>query len=309
MAIVFDAEAHATAFNEDPSWTHTIAEGEGRIVVVGVGVRQDSDAGAPEIVEVSLDGSLFTLLETQTVGDTLHQWIYYLPSPPAGEGTVTVNGDWAAGNNIIGMSMSYTGVNTSSPFGTVASSASGASTSADITLTSEDTGVCIDLFAARGGATIAVTGGQTLRVSTNAGVGGAIIYSGMSDEAGAASVEMSWDASVSNVIGLIGAPLRPAIAGKARAVKYFHDIYDPGGRIFDDLGKVVPPWELKPNNWIKVTGLFLPSSKVYSSFVQDPTVAYIEEVTFSARGGLRIKTNRGEMTDVLLARASGGKTL
>ena len=60
---------------------------------------------------------------------------------------------------------------------------------------------------------------------------------------------------------------------------------------------------------IKVTGIGLPTSKEYSSFVQDPSIAYIEEVTFSARGGLRIKTNRGEMTDVLLARAAGGKTL
>jgi len=153
--------------------------------------------------------------------------------------------------------------------------------------------------------------GQTQAPSTNYTTGStnaASIQASYKD--GETSVAMEWLADGSGTGYMYAAvSVMPASAARTRAVKYFHDINDPAGRIFDDLGRVVPPWELEPDNWIRVTGLFLPTSTKYASFTQDPELAYIEEVSFSVRGGLRIKTNRGEMTEVLLARAAGGKTL
>lgn len=125
---------------------------------------------------------------------------------------------------------------------------------------------------------------------------------------GAASVTMGWETGVdSQAARILAVSVRDAAVTRTRSVKYFHDINDPQGRIYDDLGRVVMPWELKPDNWIRVSGLFLPTSRKYASFTQDPELAYIEEVQFSVRGGLRIKTSRGELTEVLLARAAGGK--
>ncbi len=156
-----------------------------------------------------------------------------------------------------------------------------------------------------------------LRVCYNVGAGQTQRYNvapvgrgaGGSEEAGAATVTMSWGLSTADEWSIVAVPLKPAPTETSRAIKYFHDINDPGGRIIDDKGRHVQPWEMKPNNWIRVTGLFLPTSTKYTSFTKDPELAYIEEVSYSVRGGLRIKTNRGEMTEVLLARAAGGKTL
>jgi len=101
-------------------------------------------------------------------------------------------------------------------------------------------------------------------------------------------------------------PLNAAVSGKSRAIEYFYDIYS--GVILDARGHPVSPWEVKANRWIKVTGVFPPTSTKYDSFGEDPEVAYIESVKVRRGGDLQIKTSKGDLGEVILARAAGGAT-
>ena len=303
MTVVFDAAAENSGDTADTTTFSHTCTGTNLLLVVGVTYGYEH----PNITSVTYGGNVLTNLTTD-VQEQVDQSIWYMTNPPKGANDVSVG--WSGNAWFAIGSVSYTGVDQNTPFGTGAS-AKAADTDGNVDVTSGVGELVIDCYSTYHTSThtIAAVAGQTERINKTHGATTWDAGVGMSEKTGAATVNMAWTHDASRDRINYGIPLKPASAGKARSIKYFHDIYDPDGRIFDDLGKVVLPWALKPNNWIKVTGLFAPSSVEYASFTQDPSLAYIEEVSFSARGGLRIKTNRGELTEVLLARAAGGKTL
>lgn len=249
-------------------------------------------------------GEAMTPLLAQLGSSNSYIESYYMLNPTAG-GNLEFSYDSSGSTNLTCLAAVFSGVDQVTPF-SITKSDLMASGDWDQTLVSAVNEMTYDIVGdgwTGGVPDWTADVGQT----EGASAGGGLAWGGQSYEAGAASVTMGWSGT-GGPGGYIAVSMRAASAGRSRAIKYFHDINDPGGRIYNDLGRVVPPWELKPNNWIRVTGLFLPTSTKYKSFTQDPELAYIEEVSFSARG-LRIKTNRGEMTEVLLARAAGGKTL
>lgn len=300
MAIQFDATAESASTTGTETFAHTCT-GDDRIIFASIsGVNT-------AVSTASYAGIGMTQIDSKSFG-TIVAEMWYLANPPTGANNVIVTG--AA--HLAVVSHSYTGVDITNPLGE--SQTAGATDQAGtVNVVAQPGWMVVDCYADQSDSEPASEGaGQTLVGGARQGglTNDSNAQVTVSYELGSALTTMSWTSQTGGVnTALVAVALKPKGTAKVRAVKYFHDIYDPGGRIFDDLGRVVAPWELKPNNWIKVTGVFLPSSKEYSTFVQDPSVAYIEEVTFSTRGGLRIKTNRGEMTDVLLARAAGGKTL
>ena len=306
MTVTFDASASAfSTASTNLAWTHTAGSGADRIAVVGLAWNWTGTT-----VAMTLNGGAMTKVSGAPTSSNLEVGLWYSVSPPSGSNDVSAVLSNAA--RCTGISASFDGIKLDDPIGVPQNAAVDMSTSIADTVDAEADWMVVDIagFEVTDNADYAEGAGQTLIVKTgkdsenrewNA-------FAGMSYEAGAATVEMSWSCT-NAVAAIVMVPIKVAIGGKSRGVKYFHDINDPGGRIYDELGRVVDPWELKPNNWIRVTGLFLPTSTKYASFTQDPELAYIEEVAFSVTGGLRIKTNRGEMTEVLLARAAGGKTL
>lgn len=96
---------------------------------------------------------------------------------------------------------------------------------------------------------------------------------------------------------------------RMRPVEYTLDVWDPEQRVLDSLGHVVPKYKIKPNNWIRVTGLEFPTAEVYANFYDDPTLAYIESVKYNGETDqVQIVTNRGELPEVIMARLASGST-
>ena len=308
MSLAFDnATSAVVATSTTATFDHVTSADDNRILLAAA-----TSYGGGLVDTPTYGGDATTKLSTNAVADG--QWnSYYLLAPKSGTNAFSFTA--AAGTpNITWVLATYAGVDQTTPWDTVYSTSSGPSTGATIddTLTSAKGEIVVAMAGAYSNPYEATLGGDltTLRLDSGlGGTGGTAVRTYLADGGGLPAFTSRLNYAYEIGAFLVNVSLRPATAGKARGVKYFHDINDPYGRILDDLGRVVSPWELRPNRWIKVTGLFLPTSVRYPSFTQDPELAYIEEVSFSIRGGLKIKTSRGELTEVLLARAAGGKTL
>ena len=79
----------------------------------------------------------------------------------------------------------------------------------------------------------------------------------------------------------------------------------PGTVIKDQNGNVVPPEEIRPNNWMLIENLALPTSAVFSSLTANPSALFIEEVAYSEDSGLQITAGRDRFTQSLVARIAG----
>jgi len=79
----------------------------------------------------------------------------------------------------------------------------------------------------------------------------------------------------------------------------------PGTVIRDQNGNVVPPEEIRPNNWMLIENLALPTGAVFSSLTQNPMALFIEEVSFDETNGLQITAGRDRFTQSLVARIAG----
>jgi hypothetical protein len=286
--------------------------GDNVALLVGVGEFVD----APKtITDITIGGASLTQLETVSATSNVSGELWYIVGPTVGADLHIYVETAAAGMTAIALTI--TDVDQNDPIS--ASTNYNANVSSDFTygLTSAVKELGVDIVVSMNddgnapGDYATTQSGQTSMDSNNwagASSAGSIEASWL---AGAASLTFGWQAVGGTPIsaGTMAVSLKPAAPIRSRSIKYFMDINDPAGRIFDNIGRVVPPWQIAPNNWIRVTGLFSPTSKKYASFAQDPELAYIEEVQFSMGRGLRMKTNRGELADVMLARAAGGKTL
>jgi len=115
MAVAFDAvgpSASGTAGPNPLTWTHT-ASGTNRAVIVGVSYTDGSYANN----EVATYGGVsMTRLAGVNSNNDFHGYavLFVLVNPPTGSQTVSVS----SVNNVIGGSISFTGVDQSTPFDT-----------------------------------------------------------------------------------------------------------------------------------------------------------------------------------------------
>jgi hypothetical protein len=79
----------------------------------------------------------------------------------------------------------------------------------------------------------------------------------------------------------------------------------PGTIIKDQNGNVVPPEEIRPNNWMLIENLALPTSAVFSSLTANPSALFIEEISYDEISGLGITAGRDRFTQALVARIAG----
>ena len=113
MALAFDSIGTNTTGGTVTSWTHTVGVGSNPILLVYV----FNGGTQPPVANLKFAGTALTLLKSGTqTGDPISGQLWYLLNPPSGLGTF--NGTYLAnsGGEIDSMSVSYLGVNQSTPF-------------------------------------------------------------------------------------------------------------------------------------------------------------------------------------------------
>lgn len=200
MAVELDAAVSAapTANQTSITWEHTVGEGDNRILLIALAsgaTNPITDAVAPTV-----DGDPATLLEFRTRDTTsggtawrLGIWYYLAPST----GTVTIlHSKGGETQHLLGGSISYSGVDQADPFGDSGGAADGLSSPASFTddIAAAVGDMVVDFIVQNGQATRELVPGanQTERIDVFSMDNSAVPWLKASDEAGAATVTMSW---------------------------------------------------------------------------------------------------------------------
>ena len=269
----------------------------GRILIVGVGTIINTP-----VTSVTYAGEALTLLDFHETGSSStdrHLYLYYIANPAIGANNLVVG---SIGGGIWVAIACYVGVDVLNPFGTYAEGTVDNGTLLTVDVSSQSDWVVVDVawFKGQSAPEPYAGAGQTERVDAS------VAAIGLSEEQGAGTITMSWTMDQEDAVS-IAVPLLPARIIRGRAVSYFFDVWDPQQRILDAAGAPVDPWNVKPDAWLMVAGWGLPTAVAYENFNEDPRLAYIESVSYDdASGQVEITTNRGELSEVILARSSQG---
>ena len=311
MAIAFDAVSYsAPGFTNTTTFAHTVSAVLDNPILF---VHTNLVPAAPKEVTIcTYGGEALTKLDNQTFddgGNPQYQEVWYLLAPPTGPNNIIVT--WDGNGELTATAESWVDV---SALGTQIKLAKDAvaGTAIQIVLTSQAGELCVDFLSVKNVNAAAVQGaGQTIRagLQSNEIANTNRHRDQPSEEAGAASVTMSWTITNACAAGLIGVPLKAVVPFAVRAVEYILDVWDPEQRIFDANGHVVPRYRIKPNNWCRIVGLESTTAIVYESNYEDPTLVYFESVSYDGETDeVQIITNRGDLPEVIMARLASGST-
>lgn len=116
-AVGFDAfTTDASTANRGQSlFSHTVAEGSNRLIIVSVGMNTNAATSEPSDVEVN--GVAATEINNITQGCCWASWLFYYISPPTGSVTIAVNYTAVTQADIVA-AMSFVGVHQATPIGT-----------------------------------------------------------------------------------------------------------------------------------------------------------------------------------------------
>ena len=150
------------------SWNHTVGSGSNRILIVSISLR----TGNSTATSVTYGGTPLTIIGAQQgPGNQNRTEMWRLLAPPSGTASVVVT--LSGGQHIVGNSISFTGVNQTTPLNTFASS-SNTSAAAAVSAPSGAGQLVIDTVTANGDAnTLTVGSGQTPKWNAVSGSGGA----------------------------------------------------------------------------------------------------------------------------------------
>lgn len=84
-------------------------------------------------------------------------------------------------------------------------------------------------------------------------------------------------------------------------VDYFRRVSDSRQTVRNISGRELPPWEVRPDHWLRTTDIFPFTMGDPSSLQRDPQVRYIESVTWSEPNGLAMFGSQKYQTENLLA--------
>lgn len=221
---------------------------------------------------------------------------WYLIAPPIGVlVTCQFSGNYLNSDNNTGCAcFTYLNVNQTNPFG------------GNAVMTYSSTAIALTVTPASQVGWLAVDGttaqtnptaGQTKRspVPNN--------FTGTSDKAATAvTTTMSWSSNQANC-ALISFCLQSPPSTGVPVIAYKFDIWHPDHAILDANGGIIAPWSVRSNNWIQIVGAGLPSVLATTSFVDDPTLFYIEKAEWKDGQDIPVITNnRGQLLDVIVAR-------
>jgi len=206
------------------TWSHTVAVVANRFLLVSLSFRD----GNVSATSVTYGGAALTLIGVQNAPGTNNRTeMWYRIAPTAGTANVVVN--MSASKEIVGVSVSYAGVNQSTPLGTHVC-ASNTSTAASVAVSSAAGQLVVDAVTANGDANSLTAGASQTQlwntVSAN-GSAAANARSGGSTKAGASSTTMSWTLGVSKPWSICAVPLLVALTPSFVNLKTVQVISDP----------------------------------------------------------------------------------
>jgi PKD repeat protein len=195
QSIAYDAASSTTlsTAGSSMSWTHTTGSGNNRFLIVAVGIHASS--GTPTTVtNVTYGGTAMTQETTDIYSATtpqIREYTFILINPASGSNTIKAN--FAASTTAEGGSVSYTGVDQTTPIQSAATNkGSGTSESASVTVSGSNRWVFGHLACYRtsGSYTITDGSGQNRRWGQTSQ-----LYKGVADDkssVSSGSVSMSW---------------------------------------------------------------------------------------------------------------------
>lgn len=176
------------------SFNHTV-ETDSNLIMVGIATDADHTVNS-----INFSGQSMTQVSEAVAGKKAGVSMWYLNSPPIGNGTVSV--ELAASDKYVAAASTYSAVNVSDPVGTL-ENASGTSTIASVVVQSEDDDLVVDTVATASN-TISAGLGQTVRWKRGRADDKP---AGGSYQAGATTVNMSWTLDSSQDWSIIGVSL------------------------------------------------------------------------------------------------------
>lgn len=305
MGIEFDAISNSgLSFGSSKLLAHTTGSGSFRHLQVNFYMAENASIlGIPTYGGVNL---VFVGMDINTTAGGIRVYLYHLVDPPSGANNISVVYTGNVTNGILACSRA--GIDPNNPLGTMVK-ADGAGGALTVNASSGEGELVIDSAGAVQDDPGTLNEGalQTRRVrqATTQSFG---ISGGISDEPGQASVTMSWAATSGNPLGwaIVAVPLKPKISELERAVKYFHNVYDPSRAILDNAGRDIPVDQIKGDNYLRTLGILLPTAKVYSDLIENPEVGYIEVVkTDETKNTARIKAGKESLLETFLSRLAG----
>ena len=200
----FDAAASAEDFGVSSlTWSHTCT-GTNLALLVIVASRAVAVTG---VTYNSVPLSNLWAVQDSGNQERSEGWILVAPATGAHNVVVTLVG---SSGDLLGGSESYVDVHQTTPTGTAATNSNNFSNAPTVDVTSASGELVVDGVAARSSLT-AVGAGQTQRVNLTGGADSV----GGSEEAGAATVTMSWTMAAENPWAIGGVSLKPLAAGGA----------------------------------------------------------------------------------------------
>jgi hypothetical protein len=198
-------DTSATAFtnSQNPSFSHTRGSSCPNPVTMISIALQDSTPGT--LNTVTSGGSGATLIDSQNLATSnrnISLWIF--KNPPSGASTIQANFSEVM-NGVTISASTYCNVDQTTSTGTLAK-ARGNGTTATVNVTSAAGELVIDAVYVQGNTALTIGGGQTQRYNQN---GSADPSHRSSEEAGAASVTMSWTWTGAVEWAILGVPLKP----------------------------------------------------------------------------------------------------
>ncbi|MDQ8023504.1 MAG: DUF4347 domain-containing protein, partial [Moraxellaceae bacterium] len=166
------------------SWSHTVAAGSDRMLVVSIAARNDGPVDT-----VTYGGQALTRLSSVIGDGVVVAEIWYLLNPTVGSANVVIS--LGSTHEFVAGATNFTGVDQTTPFGTVKTDADDGSTNSSASVSSAAGDVVIDVIALRQqDGTPSIGGGQSLLWTERVGNSSA-------DPTGASSYEIASGSSTS----------------------------------------------------------------------------------------------------------------
>lgn len=213
MTIALDANSTASDISTatTQSWSHTIASGNDRVLVVCVRARDFATQANTRPSSVTFGAQSFTEAVYQAGASTLGVSIWYLVAPTVGTDTITVTPAAACSGGLRGSATSFTGVDQSTPID-VSGSATDVSTaiSASVTVVTDQAWLIDSIAHTDTDTDVSQDGSQTLRDKPSN-----VDTLGHSDKSAVStgSQAMAWTATNSLEWASTVIALRPASSG------------------------------------------------------------------------------------------------